>query len=277
MKKAHLAAAAVALIACARSTPAAAFPFLAQSMDDWAGCDSDCKGESKLKYTDDQIKLFSKAMKDAGHSRSAWWRNQDVWATDLVEDKYGGEDHIYADPNTLYIYSGHGGAPILGGKQRFVAPFCHTVSTTVSSCETRSSSMVLGERTGSFASSPGNIRYMILATCHSVDTKPNEQWGNVFYRGVDMIFGYRGVSADSSLTDEVPEDFAEASFDDNDRFKAGWFWAIEDWWIDDTGSLVTAGVDKAQGRERRDKMRKSWPRRGDAELHTYRTWTWHEG
>lgn len=275
MKQLKLWIAAAALLSAQTSF---AYEFTAESMDSWSGCDADCKNQNKLNYTDDQIRMFSDAMYDAGWARSAWYRNQDVWGTDLRDDALsGGQDHLYVDSHTMYIYSGHGKTEQVSNKQRFYAPMCHASYAAQNSCYARSQNIHLGERVGEFAASPGNIRYLILATCYSVHTKANEQWGDYFRYGGDVIFGYRNTSADSEYTDEVPADFAWAAFDDDDRFKGAWFWAIEDWWVNDTGALITAGINSTQAHNRRDQMTRHWARRPNAELHTYRTWTWHEG
>lgn len=268
--------AAAALVSLSAS-PAFAYQFVAESMETWNGCDYGCAGQTKLNYTDDQIRMFTDAMNDAGWGRASWWRNQDVWGTDTREDWHpGGQDNVYVDPYTMYIYSGHGEATN-GTSQTFVAPMCHASIAEEFACRARSSKIRLGERTGLYAASSGNIRYLIYATCFSVHTQPNKQWEGQLRYGGDMIFGYRGLSADSEYTDEVPADFAWEAFDDDDRFKASWFWAIEDWWVDDTGSLITAGVNLANATHRRDQMRNYWARRPNAEEHVSRAWSWHEG
>src|SRR5215510_14949577 len=109
MKLAILGMAASALILTTENI-AFAYSYIAESINDWSGCDADCSDQNKLKYTDDQIKMFSGAMSLAGWYRSAWWRDQDVWGTDVEDDFLSGEDYLYADYNTVYIYSGHGSA-----------------------------------------------------------------------------------------------------------------------------------------------------------------------
>lgn len=266
---------AAALLCAWPAAEALAFSYSAGSMTSWSSCDSGCKGQNSLSYTDDQISMFISEMNDIGHTKDHWYHNNNVWSSDLIEDNFGGEDWYYTDPHTLYIYSGHGGAyNDAAGKQKFTAPMCHTMS---GDCSIRSEKTRLGERTGPYAGSPGNMRYLILCTCFSVHTAAGQQWGDQFRYGTDIVFGYRGVSADAEMTDEVPEDFAEASFDDSDKFKAGWFWAIEDWWVDDVGALVASGTSTANAKNRRDNMKRTWARRPNSETHSYRAWSWHEG
>ncbi len=255
---------------------AMAFTFAAGSLTSWSGCDGGCSSAGGLSYTDDQVSMFISEMQSAGHTKDHWYHNGNTWSSDLVEDYFGGEDYFFTDPHTLYIFSGHGAAyNDSAGLQKFSAPMCHAGSNN--SCSITSERTRLGERTGVFASSTGNIRWIILCTCYSVHTQPGQQWGDQFYYGTDIVFGYRGLSADSENTDEVPEDFAEASFSGGDKFKAGWFWAIEDWWVDDVGSLVASGTSSANANDRRDNMTKSWARRPNTQLHSYRAWSWHEG
>jgi hypothetical protein len=257
------------------SGPALAGGYTLNYMTNFSGCDSSCSGNSSLSYTDDQINQLDSALAGYGHTRLHKFSNSNTWASDLVEDALGGQDNIYSDNGFLFAYSGHGGTGTDGGGQTFRAPFCK--KGVSSSCVVQSPNARLGEQTGPYAAIAGQMKYLIWATCFSVDTAPNNQWDQTMRYGTEMIFGYRGTSADSWTTDEVLGDFADAAFGDGDKLKAAWFWAIEDWWVDDTGALVASGVDEADAVWRRANMRASTPRRAPGTIHTWFAWSWHEG
>ncbi len=265
-------------LALSLSTPGSshAFTYSASYINDWSSCDSACNGNSSLSYTDDQINGFDSAMVSLGHRLRHRFSNSSVYASDYTEDSLGGKDNDYSDDSDIVVYSGHGGAPVSSGRQTFIAPMCKR--GTVSSCDFRSSNARFGEQAGTYSSPhPGATRWLMWLTCYSVDTAPNEQWGDAFYQGLEIVMGYRGTSADSPTTDEVPGDWVTAALDNGDTFKAAWFWAIEDWWVDDTGALASAGPDAATSALRRDLMSQAWKRRDADDYGNWVSWSWYEG
>lgn len=89
--------------------------------------------------------------------------------------------------------------------------------------------------------------------------------------------GYKGLSADSSYTDEVAGDWADEAYGDNETFKSAWFWAVEDWWIDDVGGVYSSGEDGTHAAFRRDSLRRTWVRRPAGVLYYGGAWSWHNG
>ncbi len=243
-------------------------------MNDWSGCDCSAGG---LSYTDDQITMLRSELASGSHTETFAFANSTVWASDLLEDKdFGGEDNLYGDDVDLFAFSGHGAAPTNTWGQDFRAPFCKKGSS--STCDFVAETSRFGERSGPYATpNPGDLRYLILATCFSVHTAPNEQWGQSFWYGLDAVMGYRGLSADSWTTDEVLADFASTSFNGSTDLKAGWFWAIEDWWVNDTGSIAVSGNTASEASVRLNNIDADWSRRSSTPLHTYVDWAWHEG
>jgi hypothetical protein len=64
----------------------------------------------------------------------------------------------------------------------------------------------------------------------------------------------------------------------NHSFKSSWFWAVEDWWIDDVGSLVANGIDTATAQSRRDGYNnRTYSRRSSSQQWNSYAWSWHEG
>ena len=243
-------------------------------MNDWTGCE--CSGSS-LTYTDDQITMLRSELASGNHTADFFFANSTVWASDLLEDKdFGGEDNLYGDNVDLFAFSGHGGATTNTWGQEYIAPFCDGGSSNT--CLFKAETARFGERSGPYSTPhPGNLRYLILATCESVHTAPNDQWIQSFWYGLDAVMGYRGLSADSYTTDEVLADFASTSFNGSTDLKAGWFWAIEDWWVNDTGSIIVSGSSAAEASTRLNNIDAGWARRDPAIIHTYVDWAWHEG
>jgi uncharacterized protein DUF6345 len=244
-----------------------------EHMNSWSGCDVQ---KSSLKYTDNQISYWLSKMKSHGATQKFWFGDSNVWASDLVEDAWGGQDNLYADAVDFYALSSHGGADSANGVQYFFTPTCHAGSHTTESPlswdmywdETYPNPQ--GEAYNGFA------RFIMLLTCYSVHTRPADQWASATQFGNDVIMGYEGISADSSTTDEVGEDLAEAVWNDNDTFRAGWFWAIEDWSQDDTGGILFGGIGPNDCSNRRIGFRKHWARRNNNEF-SWWCWSHHEG
>src|SRR5260370_22715955 len=88
----------------------------------------------------------------------------------------------------------------------------------------------------------GQTRWLIWAACWSIDPCwANKQWAPAMSRGLDMVFGYRGTSADSHLTDEALADFAAEAYNHNSFLKAACMWAARNWWVGDTPGLIASG------------------------------------
>ena len=139
--------------------------------------------------------------------------------------------------------------------------------------------LYLGEWSGqAYSYNPGKLRFLILSTCHSVDKdRAPYVWGPVFWRGKNFMYvmGYHGLSADSWLTDEVGEDFASKAAGSGWSLKQAWFWAIEDWWINDTGALISRGASQSEAISNRDYMTLNWLPNGNDPY--WVAWSWHEG
>lgn len=253
-----------------------AISFGAEYMTSWSGCEC---SQSGLSYTDNQINMFTNKMTSLGHTKNFKFSNSNTWAADVTEDKdFNGIDWLYGDKGTMFAFSGHGGAGTdSSGHQTFSVPFCKAHGTA--SCNFSAERARLGERTGTYATPHnGNLRYTMWLTCYSVHTKPIEQWSQAMNIGMDYVMGYRGTSADSTTTDEVPRDWAKKAMRSSNpwRFKKAWFWAIEDWWVNDTGAVLANGATEAQAKDRRSNYRRTWSGPHTSSYYWY-AWSWHKG
>jgi hypothetical protein len=227
-------------------------------MTNFSGCDSPCNGNSSLSHTGDQIGSFQHEWaRVPGNSTTVAYTNGNVWATDYIEDTdFGGYDYQVTDDVQMFVYSGHGGNSNNAWGQSYWIPTCHANSSNYS-CNVDIEDARLGEYFGPYASPmPGYMDWAILLTCYSVDTAPDQQWAQTMWYGTDFIMGFRGQSADSSLTNGDAGNFVDDAFGINHTytFKSVWLDKGDADWITggDTPAVVAAGVGSSDATSRRD-------------------------
>lgn len=261
--------------------PTHAINYVAEYMTSWSGC---ACSQNSLSYPDDQIYYFDAKMRALGHTRKYLYSNKNVWTSDITEDRgFNGLDRIYGDTATMYIFSGHGGAPNDSNGQYFSVPFCKGLNGATSgsngSCLASSRKMRMGEPSTDYYGTPyrGYAAYIMWLTCYSVHTNPMQQWSQTMGVGTDYIMGYKNTSADSSYTDEVGEDWAAKAMGSGAyTFKSSWFYAVDDWWVNDTGGVVANGNTASDATYRRDNYYRYSPAT-HPDYHGYYTWSWYEG
>jgi hypothetical protein len=124
----------------------------------------------------------------------------------------------------------------------------------------------------------GDNRWLLISTCRSVHTQPNQQWSLTMGYGTEYVIGFRGDSSDAEATDEFLGDFVHDAYAPDDPFKGAWFGAVEDFWIDDTGAVIANGPSYASSDSRRDNYNnKTYSRRPWGDFWNYYSWSWHEG
>jgi len=246
----------------------------AESVENYSGCGCTT---GNLRYTNDQASKFIDKIDD-WHTRKFWYKDSNAWSGDMVENELGfyGQDNLYGDAVHLMLISGHGGRSC--SPAAYYGYLCKGGAFYKCSYNTDEHT-VLGEVSGQmFSTSPGILRFLILCTCHSV---PKECYANVWWlvfangRNFMYVMGYTGLSDDSPTTDEVGSDWASKAAGSGWTLKQAWFWAIEDWWVNDTGGVVSAGDTQAEAISNRDNMKLNW----DPNV-TFPTWmaaSWHSG
>lgn len=227
----------------------------AESVENYSGCN--CNAVN-LNYCNDQASKFINLMDDY-HNRNFLYYDENAWNADIVEDQFGGKDHLYVDQSDFHLVSGHGSYDV--DNSTYSGYLCPTSSWPF--CQFNSTGMCLGEVQGqSYSYNPGNLKFLILCTCHSVEKDYYwNEWIDVFQRGKKMmcIMGFSGTSTDSENTDEVAEDFAAQvlGFDDW-SLKQAWLWAIEDWWVNDMGAIVVGGTSQNDANANLESMKLRW-------------------
>jgi hypothetical protein len=252
--------------------PAMALDAGAESVENYSGCGCNT---GNLHYCNDQASKFINKI-DNWHTRKFWYKDGNAWNSDLIEDELGGTDYPYGDEVHILLISGHGGLR----ENTYSGYLCK--SGNYNSCSYDTSKVYLGETPEQDNSThPGKLRFLILCTCHSVDKdKAVDVWYPVFWRGKNLLYvmGYHGTSADCETTDEVPEDFAKKAAGKNWKLKKAWFWAAEDWWVDDTAALISRGSTRDEAINNRDNMKLDWsPPACSSWSPTWFAWAWHEG
>lgn len=255
----------------------------AESVEDYAGCGcafKDGTKEGNLFYANNQAGNFISEIKK-WHTKKFWYKDRDAWASDLVEDGIGsgGTDNKYGDNVHILFVSGHGYKS--SGVDRGIR-LCKT--NNYQNCRSyisgRSRNMYLGETSGqSYSSNPGNLRFLILCACYSVDKdKAASIWGPVFWNGQNLLYvmGYSGDSSDKSSNSNVGKDFANKAAGAGWTLKQAWFWAMTEDGVRDTGALISRGSSRSAAINNRDNMRLSqsppatWPP-------NYVAWSWYQG
>ena len=263
----------VLMIVLFAGTAQALSPLLvgAESVENYSGCGC---SSGNLSYCNDQATMFINRI-DNWHTRKYLFTDGSAWNADLVEDQLGigGVDRFYGDTVHLLLVSGHGSQ----STTNYSGFLCK--SGGFSACSYNTGQTYFGEQPGQANSTnPGSLRFLILCTCFEVDkTLAPTIWRPVFARGRNFMYvmGYHGLSADSWTTDEVGEDFAQKAAGDGWTLKQAWFWAIEDWWVNDIGAVVTAGDTEAEAIGNRESMKLTWdPNIG---WPSWIAWAWHEG
>jgi len=253
----------------------------AESVEKYSSCGC---SSGNLSYCNDQASMFMDKI-DNWHTRKFWYKDSNAWNGDLVESELGtgGTDYPYGDNVHILLVSGHGG---LSGTSVFNGYLCK--HSGYNSCNFSTSNTYLGEVAGqSYAAAhTGKLRFLILCTCHSVEIGPAgdrtapKVWMPVFGRGKNLMYvmGYTGTSVDGETTDEVGEDFASKAAGSGWTLKQAWFWAIEDWWADDTGAVISRGSSSAEAVNNRDSMKLSWgPPSSTGWPPSWWAISWHEG
>jgi hypothetical protein len=78
----------------------AAFGYSQNWINNWSVCED--TSPATLQYTDDKIAYWASAMQALGNVRVRYYAQQDVWASDLVDDRdFRGQDHLYSDKTDI--------------------------------------------------------------------------------------------------------------------------------------------------------------------------------
>jgi len=260
---AAMAASMASIVGLSFARPAEAFTYGMEFMTSYSGCDSPCSSNSGLSQTDDQMNMMDSTLSGLGHTFRFKWSNGNTFASDLAEDRdYSGDDWNWADGSDIFAYSGHGSGNNDGNGQSYQMPLCRANGTA--SCNFDSDAARWGEGwqfNFYYSTHPGAMRWAVLATCFSVDVDPWNQWAEGFTLGLEYVLGYRGLSADSFTTDEVPSDWANSCIGNTTGFKSGWFSAAEDLWVDDTAEVAAGGTDVNDAIYNRDNQIKTWSKK----------------
>ena len=276
-----LIAAAPAFVILLCSTNAHAFYASCEYMTNFSSCDSACNGNSSLTYSSAQIGSFEYAWTtyDSRNSISSLYANNDVWGDDEVEDTdFNGIDYQVADYADMVVVDTHGDNFNNAYGQTFHYQACHQNNNW--SCNVDIEDARLGEYFGHYTSpNRGWIRWGMYLTCDSVDSAPDQQWGQTQWYGMDFVMGYRGNSGDVSFTENMPRDVMRDVISSNRTFKAAWLDHADSDWVTggDTPECEAPGVGINDANSRRDNEWYQSSARMDIQnynLATSFSWSW---
>jgi hypothetical protein len=249
-------------------------------MTSFSGCDNPCMNNSTLSYTGNQIGSFQQEWQRLNYPINHSFTGGNVWATDYIEDlDFNGFDYQNTDDGDFFVYSGHGGNPNNPWGETFIVPTCHSNSSSYS-CNMDIEDARFDEYFSKYTSPhPGFLRWALFMTCDSVDTAPDQQWGQTMWFGMDYVMGFRGTSADSPLTTGDAGNMVDDSFGINHSysFKSSWLDHGDADWITggDTPEVMAPGVGLDDATSRRDnEYPGSWTRDDAQNTTTANAFAW---
>lgn len=238
-----------------------------ESIENYSSCGS---SQNNLSYCHEQVDYMIQEWQSKGHTKVAWYKDSDSWATDLHDPDLCsgcGTDNYTDDASDLVVFSGHGSIEGNSSTDMWnsTAMCPHDGYYSAQGRYTR-----FGEPDSNDVFS--KAAYLVLFTCFSVHdfVKDNSSLDSNLQNGhtwnewdytlrknlyktddttkpvsiINMIFGFAGTSTDSSNTDENGEDFiADMNVESQ---KTAWFTGNDDWWFNDRAGVITWGCNNGR-------------------------------
>ena len=228
-----------------------------------------CSGQNSLNYCHEQVDGLLNEWDSKGYTKGNHYKDTAAWATDLMDNDLCsgcGTDSYTDDAAHLVVFSGHGG---VDGNSRY------DMWSSTAMCPHNGHSDAEGryidfDNHDIYYNSVGGS-YLVLFTCFSVhdfskDNNPPyisdelkhgttwREWDYPFRKnasqwngqmdskdsGLNMVFGFAGLSTDSSTTYENGEDFIADMHSESQ--KQAWFTGNDDWATDDRTGVITWGT-----------------------------------
>jgi len=243
------------------------FKMVGESVENYSSCGS---AQNNLSYCHDQVDYMIQEWVSKGHTKTAWYKDSDAWATDLHDPALCsgcGTDNYTDDVADLFVFSGHGS--ISGNSST-------DMWSTTAMCLHNGYSSAQGRYTR-FGEPDSNdvyskAAYIVLFTCFSVHdfSKDNSSLDDNLQNGatwnewdytlrknlyttadptkpvsiINMIFGFAGLSTDEPETDENGQEFiADMNVQSQ---KQAWFTGNDDWRWNDRAGVITWGSDNGR-------------------------------
>jgi hypothetical protein len=157
---------------------------------------------------------LDRQLRDAGHTRSFYWAETDVWEIDMKDVSGGGIDNEMADDVDLFFINTHGTHD--GGHALLGYDVAHD-NWIGSSADWR-----FGDN--------WNLEWLLIYGCHTIDRNHPLEFWDIFQRLHEFCGSYDDMW-DGITTDEVGEDVGD-NLTDGKTVAESWVDGVSDWWVD---------------------------------------------
>jgi len=181
-----------------------------------------------LTYTFNRSNGFDQELRNAGHSRSFYWAEQDVWENDLQDNDFGGNDQTWADSVDLMWIETHGNHES-DGRARLL------YDTPQDQWRTWSDTWQLGE--------DWNAEWLMAYACETAPLGTLTGLWNIFDR-LHLFLGSWENMWDAWTTDECGSDVAD-NLVDGDTVSHAWIDGVSDWAYDNHPMVVGPATSQA--------------------------------
>lgn len=199
--------------------------------------------QADLSYCDDQLVGFYNMMGIFGHTKVFNWGNNMAWETDFRDPAFGGNSFSWSDNVHFCCFGNHGG----NSNNNFRITF----AVQHANCSVSTAQMRLGRK---------SMKWFAAYTCQAVlNTSASHilaVWAAPM-RGVHIVCGFIGNSADSWWTRNLGADFAW------DICRGGaiagcWVDRAYSFWTGDDSIAIAAGATQAEAVSRRNSETLNW-------------------
>lgn len=101
------------------------------------------------------------------------------------------------------------------------------------------------------------LRWIVIDTCHSLDLHNIISTWDQSFKGLRMIFGFKGTAHDSWWMNDRGEDFGNDAGSGH-KLSYAWLDAAYSWWCEDYPVALAAGKDRNDAINRRENETISW-------------------
>jgi hypothetical protein len=216
-----------------------------------------CK-QNSLSYCNAQAEGFYDTMGGHGHTQVFDWGDDNAWETDFTAPRAGGDALNWSDNVHFCFYDSHGGN--WSNTLNIAFAIQHRY------CLSSSPDWDLGA---------GMLKWVAFAGCDAVlNTSPDHivaVWGGPM-RGVHLVMGYLGESADSWWTAGLGSDVA-GDICGGDAIAGSWVDRAYSFWTGDHSIAIAAGATGEEAVNRRENETLNW-RDYDVTSTNWLAWKW---
>lgn len=174
-----------------------------------------------LTYTFNRCNGFDQQLREAGHTRSFYWANNDCWEVDVRSSTFGGADNSWADNVDVFYIDTHGNNSSGNALLAYNVRHNEWIGS--------SANWRLGDN---------NAEWIFAYACHTVDLNNVLGLWDIYQR-LHMFCGSWEDMYDGITTDECGEDVAD-NLTSGDLVSDAWIDGVSDWAVDNHPICVAA-------------------------------------